>query len=93
MTEYGALIERLWQERDKDLYTECHFVHHKVVPYILHFCRTAALCMWVYHTYRNTRVGIYAVLFGLIPKLDTTATVHRAEHRAVDTITGTAYTS
>jgi hypothetical protein len=51
------------------------------------------LCMWVYHTYRNTRVGICAVLFGLIPKLDTTAALHRAEHRAVDTITGTAYTS
>jgi hypothetical protein len=49
--------------------------------------------MWVYHTYKNTRVGIYAVLFGLIPKLDTTAAVRRAEQRAVDTITGAAYTS
>jgi len=49
--------------------------------------------MWVYHTYRNTRVGISAVLFGLIPKLDTTAAVHRAEHRAADTITGTPSTS
>jgi hypothetical protein len=49
--------------------------------------------MWVYHTYRNTRVGIYAVPFGLIPKLDTTAAVHRAEQRAVDAVTGTAYTS
>jgi len=44
MTEFGVLVERLWQDRDL---SEYHFVHYEMVPYTLHFGRTAALCICV----------------------------------------------
>ena len=46
MAEYGALVERIRQETDL---SECHFVHHKLLPYTIKQTNTMQLGSDLYY--------------------------------------------